>query len=211
MVKKARVFSIDDPKAIPTAKQVLQDGGTIVFPTDTIYGIAADTFNPVSLNKLYEIKERSEDKALPVLIGEISQLENLVLALSNTVLQIAEAFWPGALTLILPKGPEVPPELSPYPTIGVRMPNLDFTLRLLTETGPLATTSANLSGGPNPTNVQDVREQLGDRPDLILDGGSTPGPVASTVLDLSSPQVKILRQGPISLEDITSRLDQKRS
>ena len=210
MVKKARCLSIDDPQAIPTAIQVLQDGGTIVFPTDTIYGIAADAFNPHSLNKLYEIKARPEEKALPVLIGEISQLEDLVLYVSDTVLQIAEAFWPGALTLILPKGPDIPSELSPYPTIGVRMPNLDFTLRLLRETGPLATTSANRSGGPNPTTVQDVRIQLGEQPDLILDGGPTPGPIASTVLDLSSPEIKVLRQGPITLEDIISHLDQNR-
>jgi len=205
-MKMTRILSINDPQAIQTAKQVLRDQGTIVFPTDTIYGIAVDAFNPVSINKLYEIKQRPEDKALPVLIGEISQLNHLVLYISNRVQQIAEAFWPGALTLILPKGPDVPPELSPYPTIGVRMPNLDFTLRLLRHTGPLATTSANLSGGPNPVTVQEVRNQLGSEPDLILDGGPTPGPTASTVLDLSGPEVKILRDGPISLEAIQSHL-----
>jgi len=200
------ILSIDDPQAIPTAKAVLEDQGTIVFPTDTIYGIAADAFDPTSIDKLYEVKERPEDKALPVLIGEVSQLEGLVLYLSDRVKEIAKAFWPGALTLILPKGSDIPPELSPYPTIGVRMPDLDFTLRLLKETGPLATTSANLSGGPNPTTVKDVRDQLGDRPDLILDGGATAGPIASTVLDVSGSEVKVLRQGPITLEDIESRL-----
>ena len=209
MVKKARILSVDDPEAIPTAMQILQGAGTIVFPTDTIYGIAADAFNPDGINKLYEIKERPEDKALPVLIGETSQLDNLVLYLSDQVQSIAEAFWPGALTLILPKGPEVPPELSPYPTIGVRMPDLGFTLRLLRETGPLATTSANRSGGSNPTTVKEVREQLGEQPDLILDGGATPGLIASTVLDLSGPELKILRKGPISLDDIQSHLDRK--
>jgi len=209
-VKETRVLSINDPRAIPTAKQALRDLGTIVFPTDTIYGIAADAFNPEGINKLYEIKQRPEEKALPVLIGDLSQLEGLVLYVSDVVQQIAAAFWPGALTLILPKGSEVPPELSPYPTIGVRMPNLDFTLRLLRETGPLATTSANLSGGANPTTVGDVQKQLGDRPDLILDGGPTPGPTASTVLDLSGPEVKILRQGPITLEAIQSHLGQNK-
>jgi tRNA A37 threonylcarbamoyladenosine synthetase subunit TsaC/SUA5/YrdC len=86
------------------------------------------------------------------------------------------------------------------------MPNLDFTLRLLRQTGPLATTSANLSGGPNPTTVGDVSDQLGDRPNLILDGGPTPGLIASTVLDLTGPEIKVLRQGPISLEAIQSHL-----
>ena len=207
-MRDTKILSIDDPQAIPWAKQILRDQGTIVFPTDTIYGIAADAFDPAGITKLYEIKERPQDKALPVLIGDIAQLEALALYLSDQVQRIAGAFWPGALTLILPKGPDVPPELSPYPTIGVRMPDLEFTLRLLRETGPLATTSANLSGGDNPTSVEDVVSQLQDRPDLILDGGPTPGARASTVLDLSGPEVKVLRQGPITLAAIQAHLTQ---
>lgn len=195
--------------ALLEAKQVLSQHGTIVFPTDTVYGVAADAFDPISISKLYEIKERPQDKALPVLIGDISQLATLVLYVSEQVQHIAESFWPGALTLILPKGPDLPSELSPYPTIGVRMPDLDFTLSLLKQTGPLATTSANLSGGPNPTTVKDVRDQLEDRPDLILDGGATPGPMASTVLDVSGKGVKVLRQGPITLEAIESHLNRQ--
>jgi L-threonylcarbamoyladenylate synthase len=205
-VRKTKILSIDDPEAILEAKQVLSQHGTIVFPTDTVYGIAAKAFDPISITKLYAIKKRPQDKALPVLIGDLSQLASLVLYVSEQAQHIAEAFWPGALTLILPKGPDLPPELSPYPTIGVRMPNLDFTLRLLRQTGPLATTSANLSGGPNPTTVGDVSDQLGDRPNLILDGGPTPGLIASTVLDLTGPEIKVLRQGPISLEAIQSHL-----
>jgi len=206
---KTRVLPIIDPQAIPAAQVVLKCHGTIVFPTDTIYGIAAGAFDPEGINRLYEVKQRPEQKALPVLIGEPAQLEDLVLYLSDTVKAIAEAFWPGALTLILPKGPGVPSELSPYPTIGVRMPNLGFTLKLLRSTGPLATTSANLSGGKNPTTVDDVCEQLQDRPDLILDGGPTPGPVASTVLDASGPALKVLREGPVTLSAIESLLNQE--
>ena len=206
---ETRIISINDPQAIPESQAVLKAHGTLVFPTDTIYGIAAGPFDPEGINKLYEVKERPEEKALPVLIGDLSQLQNLVLYISDTVKVIAEAFWPGALTLILPKGPDIPPELSPYPTIGVRMPDLDFTLRLLKETGPLATTSANLSGGSNPTTVDDVLAQLKDRPDLILDGGPTPGPTASTVLDVSGQGLKVLREGPISLQAIETLLAEK--
>jgi L-threonylcarbamoyladenylate synthase len=206
-VSDTKILSIADPQAIPSAKQILRNQGTIVFPTDTIYGIAAGAFDPTGINKLYEIKERSQEKALPVLIGDISQLESLILFFSDQVQRIANAFWPGALTLILPKGPLVPPELSPYPTIGVRMPDLDFTLSLLRETGPLATTSANLSDGPNPTSVADVLSQLQNQPDLILDGGPTPGATASTVLDLSGEEAKVLRQGPITLQDIQETLN----
>jgi len=202
-----KILSIEDPQALSAAKTVIQNHGTIVFPTDTIYGLAADAYSTKGIQKIYEIKERPEEKALPVLIGEIAQLKKLILFIGDHVRQIAAAFWPGPLTLILPKGPDVPPDLSPYPTIGVRMPDLAFTLELLQTLGPLATTSANLSGGPNPMTAQDVIDQIGDRVDLILDGGSTPGMTASTVVDATSTELKILRPGPISLEDLQSLFD----
>lgn len=203
------ILATDDPKAIPTAKNIIQNHGIIAFPTDTIYGVAADAFSPEGIQKIYQAKERPEEKALPVLIGDLSQLDKLVLYISDHVRRIAVAFWPGALTLILPKGPNIPPDLSPYPTIGIRMPDHAFTLKLLQETGPLATTSANISGGPNPTSAQIVEEQLGGRVDLILDGGPTPGPTASTVIDTTTPELKVLREGPISLFDLQSLSGEK--
>lgn len=203
----SKILSTQDPQAIATASEILKKHGTIVFPTDTIYGVAADAFSPEGIQKIYEVKERPEEKALPVLIGDLDQLADLVLYVSDTVRTIATAFWPGPLTLILPKGPNIPPDLSPYPTLGVRMPNLPFTLSLLRAVGPLATTSANLSGGHNPMTAQDVIDQIGDRVDLILDGGPTPGMTASTVVDVSGPEMKILRQGPISLDDLQSLFD----
>ena len=191
------------------AQQVLRQDGLIVFPTDTIYGLAASAFNPPGILKIYAAKQRPEEKALPVLIGDFNQLDELVLFIHESVRRIAETFWPGALTLILPKGPNVPSELSAYATIGVRMPDLPFTLNLLKSTGPLATTSANISDGPNPTAVEDVIAQLGDAVDLILDGGPTPGPTASTVVDVSGPKLKILREGPIKLSDLQSLFERK--
>lgn len=202
----SKVMSITDPRAIPTAMSIIQQKGTIVFPTDTIYGVAAGAFNPKGIQKLYRVKSRPIEKALPVLIGDQQQLSKLLLTIDNRLLKIVTAFWPGPLTLIAPKGPEVPPDLSPYHTIGVRMPDLAFTLSLLQKTGPLAATSANISGGPNPTTALDVLEQLDGRVDLILDGGATPGPVASTVIDVSSAEIKLLRAGPVSLEQITALL-----
>jgi L-threonylcarbamoyladenylate synthase len=201
---ETRILSIDNPQAIPAAKGIIQDGGLIAFPTDTIYGLAADPFNPQAIQRIFTAKARPEEKALPVLIGDFDQLGELVLRIDERMRRIASAFWPGALTLILPKAPKVPPELTPYPTIGVRMPNLTFTLQLLKETGPLATTSANISGGPNPVDAASVMAQLGGRIHLLLDGGPTPGPTASTVADLSGPEIQILRAGPISLSDLQS-------
>lgn len=200
-------LNILDPQAIPTAKDILHTGGLIAFPTDTIYGVAADPFNPEAIQRIYTVKERTEEKALPVLIGNLDQLEDLVLFVDERLNRIAKAFWPGPLTLILPKNARVPTDLTPYPTIGVRMPNLAFTLALLEENGPLATTSANISGGPNPVDAASVMAQLGGRIDLILDGGPTSGPTASTVADLSGPEISILREGPISLADLQALMD----
>lgn len=197
-----KILSTDHPQAISTAKQIIQENGLVVFPTDTIYGVAANAFSSQAIQKIFEAKQRPQEKALPVLIGDLGQLDALVLFVSQHVKQIAGAFWPGALTLILPKGPNLPSNLSPYPTIGIRMPDLPFTLRLLQQTGPLATTSANLSGGPNPTTAQDVIAQLGGRVDLVIDGGATPGEKASTVIDATTPELKVLREGPITKADI---------
>jgi L-threonylcarbamoyladenylate synthase len=196
------VLSIEDPQAIPTAGKILANHGLVVFPTDTVYGVAAQVTSPPGIRSIYAAKERPEEKALPILIGEITQLDPLILSTTKTVRQITRAFWPGPLTLILPKSAAVPLELSPYPTVGIRMPGLPFTLSLLKHTGPLATTSANLSGGPNPTTVAEVLEQLDGRVDLILDGGSTPGPTPSTVVDASGQTLNILREGPITLAEL---------
>ena len=203
-MKETRILTIGDPQAIPTARRIIEQGGLIAFPTDTIYGVAGDAFNLKAIDAIFAAKERPDEKALPVLIGDFDQLDDLVLHVDERLRRIGTAFWPGPLTLILPKSPTIPPELSPYPTIGIRMPNLSFTLALLRETGPLATTSANISGGSNPVDAASVMAQLGGRIDLLLDGGPTPGPTASTVADLTGATIQILRQGPITLAQLQS-------
>jgi len=203
---KTTILSISDPQCIPLALKMLANHSLIAFPTDTIYGLAADAFDPLAIKRIFNVKQRSENKALPVLIGTLKQLPNLALTISESVKKLAAAFWPGPLTIVLPKNPDLPEELSPYPTIGIRMPNLAFTLKLLAQTGPLATTSANLSGGSNPVTPQDVLEQLDGKIDLLLDGGSTPGPLASTVIDATTPEITILRQGSITMNDLETIL-----
>ena len=197
-----KILSVEDPDAITLAKAIIQNGGLIAFPTDTVYGLAADPFNPVALQRIYQAKERPQEKALPVLIANLHQFKQFVPTLSDQVKHLAQTFWPGPLTLVMDKKPGLPSELSAYPTIGMRMPDLDFTLRLLCGTGPLATTSANISDESNTTTAEEVFSQLEHRVDLILDGGKTPGMTASTVLDTSKSDFRILRSGPISLEDI---------
>ena len=201
------IIPINDPEAIKKAKDIIEIGGTIAFPTDTVYGLAVDTFNSNALSEIYAIKERSMLKALPVLIANMGQLDNLVSEMGEKAKILAKAFWPGPLTMILPKLPGLPELLSPYPTIGIRMPNYQFTLDLIEATGPLATTSANISGQSNPRTALDVLDQLSGRIDLLLDGGKTPGAVPSTVVDVTKPEMQILREGPISPSDISELIN----
>lgn len=205
---ETRILSTNDPQAIPTAVQIIDNQGLVAFPTDTLYGVAASPFNPSAIEKVFLAKQRPRNKALPILIGDLNQLETLVSFISDRVKIIAETFWPGALTLILPKHPSLPTELSSFPTVGIRMPNLDFTLKLLRQTGPLATTSANISGGIDPTTAAEVLTQLGGRVDLILDGGTTPGGVASTILAVTNEEMIILRRGPVALSDIEALFEE---
>ena len=195
---KTKIISIHSPAAISSAKSILKSGGIIAFPTDTVYGVAVPVFDEKSINKLYEAKKRPVDKAIPVLIGKTQQLGLIASRIPPAALELMNLFWPGPLTLVIPKHPNLPPNLSTCQTIGVRMPNHPFILRLLNETGPLATTSANLTDMENPLSAEQVYDQLAGRIDLILDGGQTPGSIPSSVVDLSEESPKILREGTIS-------------
>jgi L-threonylcarbamoyladenylate synthase len=195
-----------DPAALQSAFEVIRQGRLVAFPTDTVYGLAVDAFCAECIQLLFEVKDRDMAKAIPVLVGDPAQLAQVAVAVSPAALCLAQHFWPGPLTLVVPRHPSLPEVLSPLPNVGVRMPDHPLALALLRRTGPLATTSANLSGAANPLTAQDVYHQLNGRIDLILDGGTTPGGVPSTVVDCTTPTPTILRQGPITLEMINSVL-----
>lgn len=195
-------LSTSKSTAIPRALEVLQAGGLIAFPTDTVYGLAAATFSPSAIDRIYEAKSRELTKAIAILVGEISQLDLLTPGLTDSARGLAERFWPGALTLVVNKHPRLPQNLSTYPTVGLRMPNHPFALALLQKVGPLATTSANLSGGSNASSAEDVLAQLEGRIELLLDGGLCPGGVPSTVVDCTQNPPVILRHGAISEDEI---------
>ena len=192
----------DDPQAISRGLAVIQRGGLIAFPTDTVYGLAADPHNAAAIDKIYAAKGRDMSKAVAVLIGEVTHLTRVASSLTPPAEKLAARFWPGALTLILPRREDLPDNLSAYATIGVRMPDHSFAIRLLQSTGPLATTSANLSGGADAKTAAEVLLQLNGRLELILDGGACPGGVPSTVVDCTGADVRILRQGAIPAEEI---------
>jgi L-threonylcarbamoyladenylate synthase len=174
----------------------------VAFPTDTVYGLAALPYKDNFIEQLFTAKGRNSSRAIAVLIGDVAQLNQVASSVSEQARRIIDHFWPGPLTLVLPKHPSLPDILSQDQTIGVRMPDHPLALMLLREIGPLAVTSANLSGGENPNTAQEVQFQLGGRVHLIIDGGRSPGGVPSTVVDCSGDKLSILRPGPVSLEDI---------
>jgi L-threonylcarbamoyladenylate synthase len=199
---KTEVLRADHPVALRHAADILQNGGLVAFPTDTVYGLAALPFQSEFVERLYSAKGRSSERAIAILLGDISQLTRVAQGLTPEAMNLAKRFWPGPLTLIVPRLPEVPEMVSPYPTIGVRIPDHPVALALLRQVGPLAVTSANLSGQENANTAEEVLRQLQGRIHLILDGGTTPGGVPSTVADVTGKELTILRQGPISLEEI---------
>ena len=183
---------------------LLQQGSAAIFPTDTLPALAC---KPEAAELLWELKQRPRHKPVILMAASAEQLlECLGRPIEAAWQQMAERYWPGALTLVVPRHPDLPANLSPLPTVGVRMPNHAFTLELLRRAGPLATSSANLSGETNTLTAQQVWEQLAGRVELILDGGPVPGGVPSTVVDCTQDSLRILRQGAISEEVITRLL-----
>jgi L-threonylcarbamoyladenylate synthase len=194
------------PQAILRAQAAIEAGDLVAFPTDTVYGLGAAINDPQAIDQLYVVKGRDTAKAIAVLIGNLDDLPQVARDMSRSALRLAERFWPGPLTLVFARQAGLPDNLSPLPTIGVRMPDHPVALALLQHTGPLAVTSANLSGRPSAGTAQQVYQQLGGQIPLILDGGRTPGGQPSTVVDCTTPEPAILRPGPILLEDILAEL-----
>lgn len=196
-----------DPTALQQAFDLIRAGEPVAFPTDTVYGIGVLAFEASAIEKLFTIKEREISKAIPILVGSPEALELVTVEINEIALRLAQRFWPGPLTLIAPRHPALPPNIAPsHPTIGVRMPDHPIALALLRMTGPLAVTSANISGGANTCTAQEVLDQLEGRLPLILDGGPTPGGLPSTVVDCTGSHPLILRSGPISMQDMQSAL-----
>jgi L-threonylcarbamoyladenylate synthase len=201
-----RILAADDPRAMDEAQKLLSDGGLVAFPTDTVYGLGANLSDAHSIEQLYIVKGRDSAKAIAVLIGNLGQLDMVTAEMGPLAVSLAERFWPGPLTLVVARRPSLPANLSPNPTVGVRMPDHPVALALLNRTGPLAVTSANLSEHPSAKTAQEVHNQLTGRIPLILDAGRTPGGRPSTVVDCTGQAPLILRLGPISQDQILASL-----
>ncbi|MCJ7583608.1 MAG: L-threonylcarbamoyladenylate synthase [Anaerolineales bacterium] len=200
------ILPANHPNAMKQALQILQSGGLVAFPTDTVYGVGALAFDAAAIEKIYAAKGRSTEKAIPILFGDAADLEQVTAQVSEMALRLATRFWPGPLTLVVPKHPSLPEAVSTAPTVGVRVPDHPVARALLRAAGPMAVTSANLSGQASPCTAQEVCNQLGGRIPLILDGGGTPGGVPSTVVNCLGAEPQVLREGPITLAQIQAVL-----
>lgn len=185
------------PHVLPVALGLLRAGQLVAFPTDTVYGLAAALDNETAIEGLFTAKGRQADKAIAVLVGSPEDAAKVAQAMSGYARLLAQRYWPGPLTLVVKQAAHLPANLSSRPTVGVRMPDHPAALALLNAAGPLAVTSANLSGGANTVSAEEVLAQLGGRIALVIDGGRTPGGQPSTVVDCTGPMPHILRQGPI--------------
>jgi len=192
----------DAPGSIERALRVVRGGGLVAFPTDTVYGVGAAAFDGQAVGRIYEAKGRSEEKAIPVLLAGLGDLERVAAEVSPDLRRLAAQFWPGPLTLVVARHADLPTVVSPGPTVGLRVPDHPVALGLLAGAGPMAVTSANRSGDPNPTTAAQVLSALGGRIDLILDGGQTPGGRPSTVVDCTQHPPLLIRPGPIPLEAV---------
>lgn len=199
---KTTIVFADDPTSLGRAVEVLHRGGIIAIPTDTVYGLGALVNDEDAVRRIYWAKQRPPEKAIPILIGDI---KDLALVASNPSLQsllLANHFWPGPLTLVVPKNPSISLIVSATPEVGVRIPAFPFTRKLLQLVGPMAVTSANISGQDNPSTAAEVLEQLEGRIDLVVDGGEVGVGLASTVVRCPGELSEILRQGAVTMDEM---------
>ncbi|GAB4317020.1 MAG: hypothetical protein Kow0059_09860 [Candidatus Sumerlaeia bacterium] len=202
----------DQPEfeAVEAAAEHLVGGGLVAIPTDTVYGVAADATNPDAVRRLFELKGRNADKAIPLLIHSVKMLEEIVPVVSEDVRRLIKAFWPGPLTLVVPRHPGAFAGASSDETIGVRLPDNFVALSVISMVGrPLAVTSANPSGAEPAATGERVAEYFGGALDLILDAGPSPGGPASTVVRVVSEPYEILREGKITRSQLERLLPHK--
>ncbi len=200
-----RVFDCVDAEqleaGIEAAATALRDARLAVVPTDTVYGVAADAFDPAAVRRLLRAKGRGRNMPTPVLVAAASTLDALASGVPTYARDMVAELWPGPLTLVCTQQPSLTWDLGDArSTVAVRMPDHPVATELLGRTGPLAVSSANRSGLPAATTVAEALEMLGERVQVYLDAGPSPGASASTILDVTGPRGRVLRQGAVSLE-----------
>ena len=198
----------DDPAGRAAAADVLRRGGIVAIPTDTVYGIAVALDTPGGIERLFAVKRSPPDKGIALLLADATQATDVGI-LTPAATALAEACWPGGLTIVVERRPDVvlPAALTGgLATVGLRGPDHATPRALARMAGPLPTTSANVSGVPEAADAGEIADQLGDRIDLILDGGPATGGPASTVVDCAGPTPLVRRAGAIALERLHEAL-----
>ena len=185
------------------AVKAAKSGRLVVMPTDTLYGLGCDAFDNDAVASLLATKHRGPDMPVPVLVGSWTTIQGLVREFSDTAKILVEAFWPGGLSIVVPEAPSLPWNLGDTRgTVLLRMPNQPLALELLQRTGPMAVSSANISGNPPALNAANAKQQFGDAVGIYLDGGDAQVGEPSTIVDISGPQPVVLREAAISAERI---------
>lgn len=198
-----------EPSLVTYAAEQIRRGQVIGMPTDTFYGLAADPYNVRAVDRVYEIKSRAYNKPLSLLIDSVEMAEELAMGLPPEFYALAEKFWPGPLTIIVKAAPRLPLKVTANSgNVAIRVPAARIPVEIIKKSGvPITATSANLSGATECTTAQGVHEQLGNRVALIVDGGTSPRTIASTIVDLTNEDIgqpfwRIQREGAIPTEQI---------
>ena len=194
--------------ALAAASLAVQEGKLVVLPTDTVYGVAADAFDPAAVRGLLAAKGRGREMPPPVLVSAATTVDAIATSIPGYARALIEEFWPGPLTLVCTQQPSLQWDLGDTRgTVAVRMPDHEVALELLERTGPLAVSSANLTGRPAATDAGQAEERLGDDVEVIVDAGEAPGGRASTIVDVTGTQGRVLRRGALSLEALNAVLE----
>lgn len=207
----SEMFDCGDPEqreaGIASAISALKGGRLVVMPTDTVYGIGADAFDSAAVAALLAAKGRGRDMPVPVLVGSWHTIDGLVYSVPQSAKELIRAFWPGALSLVVRQAPSLQWDLGDANgTVMLRMPLHPVAIELLRDVGPMAVSSANISGRPASVTAQQAREQLGDLVEVYLDGGPAEQQAASTIVDLTGAHPRVLRQGPVSADAVAGVL-----
>ena len=204
--RKPRVLKASR-RAVEEAARIVRSGGLIIYPTDTVYGLGCDPFNVQAVRRVFEVKGREARRPLPVLASSLKEVQRIAI-LDERALRLAQSFWPGPLTLVVPRKPLLPDVVTcGQPSVGVRVPGHEFALEVIGACGGLLVgTSANKSRRPAPRTAQEAISELGGRVDLVIDGGPAPLGLPSTVLDLTGPKPKLIREGALPTRELRSFL-----
>jgi L-threonylcarbamoyladenylate synthase len=200
---KTHLLDAQQPDAVAQAAGWLRQGQLVAFPTDTVYGVGVDAFNAAAIEQLYQAKQRPTSKGIPILLADPADLDKVTQHVPAVARRLMARYWPGPLTLIVPRHPDLPANISPNDSIAVRLPDCEVARALIRAAGgAVAATSANQSGQPPAQTGTEVLAALEGLVTAVLDDGPAPGGVPSTIITFANGQLRIIRKGPITAHDL---------